>query len=239
MADQIPKRRGRPASGGREAIVAAALQILRDRGIGRLTTREVARLAGVSEASVFYHYTDRAGLLRAVFEAGVRPLQAVGEAGLSGPDRHEVLSRLGRAFEQFLDEVLPVLSAAQSDVELRDALGTYMAQQNLGPHRGVQALGKYLSAEQAAGRVRADIDPRAVALMFVGACTTRAWQRQMLVDNARLPPLDDVIDALDALLEPPSGETSITSAGSDQKCQARPGGRSSRASDAPVPRRSE
>lgn len=205
MPDPPPKRRGRPPSGGREAIIAATLQLLRERGIGRLTTREVAQLAGVSEASVFYHYVDRAGLLKAAFEAGVRPLQEIGEAGLSG-ERRAVLTGVGRTLERFLDEVLPVITASQSDVELRDALGAYMHEHNLGPHRGVQTLGAYLAAEQAAGHIRPDIDPYAVALTFAGACLTRAWQRQMPVGKAPLPSLEEVVDALDALLDPPAME---------------------------------
>jgi hypothetical protein len=40
-----------------------------------------------------------------------------------------------------------VLTAAQSDIELRDTLGAYMYEQDLGPHRGALALGAYLTGE--------------------------------------------------------------------------------------------
>src|SRR6516165_11234624 len=86
----VPKRRGRPPAGGREAILAAALQLLRERGIARVTSREVAALAGVSEASVFYHYKDRAGLLQAVFEQGLEPLRELAvSVGRSESDLHD------------------------------------------------------------------------------------------------------------------------------------------------------
>ena len=65
------RQRGRPTSGGREASLDAGLAILRERGIANLTSREVARRAGVSDASVYYHYEHRAGLLRAVFAHGI------------------------------------------------------------------------------------------------------------------------------------------------------------------------
>jgi AcrR family transcriptional regulator len=198
--ETAPRRRGRPPAGGREAILAAALTLLRERGIARVTSREVAALAGVSEASVFYHYKDRTGLLQAVFEQGLAPLRELAADGLTGTDLHEVLSRLGVALEQFLDQALPVMAAAQSDVALRDAMATYMSNEDLGPHRGVRALGGYLAAEQAAGRVRAGVDPNAVAMMFVGACYTRAAQRQMPAHAAELPALEDVIRATEALL---------------------------------------
>jgi AcrR family transcriptional regulator len=202
---QTPKRRGRPPAGGREAIRAAALQLLRERGIARLNTREVATLAGVSEASVFYHYGDRAGLLMAVFEEGLRPLQAMSEAGaLTGTDVRDVLTRFGAVLERFLYQGLPITTAAQSDSELRDALAAYMKEHDLGSHRGVRAVGDYFAAEQAAGRIRADVDPYAAALMFVGACFTRVSHRLMPVSEVDLPGLEDIITATDVMLRPPS-----------------------------------
>ena len=203
VAHQTPKRRGRPPAGGREAILAAALQVIRERGIARLTAREVASLAGVSEASVFYHYKDRFGLLQAVFEESLRPLKALAEGGVEpGTDPRTVLSLYGHTLEDFLDGVLPVIAAAQSDAELRDSMATYMAEDDLGPHRGVRAIGDYLAAEQAAGRARAGIDPYAIGMMFIGACYTRSSQRQMPMPNTKLPPLEDVIEAMVALLAP-------------------------------------
>ncbi len=204
MTDATAKRRGRPPAGGREAILKAALGLLRERGIARLTTREVAARAGVSEASVFYHYRDRAGLLQAVFEEGLDPLVALKDAGeISGPDRRKVLKRLGEAIEAFLEQALPVLTAAQSDAELADELATYMRVNDLGPHRGVNALGEYLAAQQRDGLIRPDIDPDAVASTFVGTCLMRAFQTSMRLPKRSLPPLSAVIDSLDRMLEPP------------------------------------
>ena len=201
--EPAPKRRGRPPAGGREAILAAALRVIRERGIARLTAREVAVLAGVSEASVFYHYKDRFGLLQAVFEEGLRPLAALADGGVQpGTDPRSVLSLYGRTLEEFLDGVLPLIAAAQSDTELRDAMAAYMAEHDLGPHRGVRAIGDYFAAEQAAGRARAGVDAHAVAMMFIGACYTRSSQRQMPLPSVELPPLDDIVEATVALMAP-------------------------------------
>jgi AcrR family transcriptional regulator len=205
MPERLQRRRGRPPSGGREAIVEATLRLLRERGIARLTTREVARCAGVSEASVFYHYHDRAGLLAAAFAQGLAPLQLLGREGFSGADRRAVLRRFGAALERFLDEVLPVLAAAQADAQLRQALADFMREHRAGPHRGVDALARYLAAEQAAGRARADVDAQVLALSFIGACTTRAMQRHLAAPVGRLPSLERVVEATDAMLSLPPG----------------------------------
>jgi AcrR family transcriptional regulator len=200
MPTDAPRRRGRPPSGQREAILAATLELLRERGIAKLTTREVAARAGVSEASVYYHFGDRVGLLRAVFEAGLQPLEFINRPDIGGRDRRQVLTGAARALDRFFDQVIPVLMAAQSDPELRDALAAYMRERNLGPHRGVEALGGYLAAEQAAGRLDPDVDVEALALMLIGSCFTRVMQRHMLGQARNLPSLERVAAALDQLL---------------------------------------
>jgi AcrR family transcriptional regulator len=204
-AKQSPRRRGRPPSGGREAILEATLELVRERGIARMTTREVAERAGVSEASVFYHYTDRAGLLQALFARGLEPLRELDARGIDAGDRLDVFTRLGTAIEQFLGDALPILLAAQSDTELRDKLAVYMAEQDLGPHRGVQALGAYLTVEQAAGRARREADPEAIAFMLVASSFVRVFQRQIAGDDSPLPSLEDTVSTLDVLLRPDPG----------------------------------
>jgi len=205
MATEPAKRRGRPPSSGREAILDATLTLLRERGVASVTSREVAERAGVSEASVYYHYTDKAGLLRAVFESGLQPLQALTERRIAGEDRHQTLTTLSRAIEQFLDQSLPVIMAAQSDTHLRADLAVYMAEHDLGPHRGVQTLGAYLTAEQVAGRIAADIDPETIAFLLVAASFLRAAQRQIMghTHAEPLPTLEQTLATLDALLHRP------------------------------------
>jgi AcrR family transcriptional regulator len=199
MEDTAPRRRGRPPSGGREAILEATLALLRERGVARLTTRDVAERAGVSEASVYYHYTDKAGLLRAVFEAGLQRLQ---RTTLDGDD---MLTGFGHELETFLEQALPVMTAAQSDAELRDGLAAFMVENDLGPHRGVRTLGAHLAAEQEAGRVRGDIDPEAAALLFVASCLLRVTQRQFLgaAGAPPLPSLERTAETFARLVSPP------------------------------------
>ena len=52
----------------RERLLDAAMKTVRERGIGSLTVKEVASTAGVSTATVHYHFEDLDGLLYGVFE---------------------------------------------------------------------------------------------------------------------------------------------------------------------------
>ncbi|MCL2418084.1 MAG: TetR/AcrR family transcriptional regulator, partial [Conexibacteraceae bacterium] len=99
--DEPPRRRGRPPSGGREAILDATLAVLREDGIANLTSRAVAARAGVSDASVYYHFRDRAGLLQAVFEHGMKPLMFMSGLDPEQLDPPTVIRGACAALEQF------------------------------------------------------------------------------------------------------------------------------------------
>jgi AcrR family transcriptional regulator len=198
MLNDQPKRRGRPPSGAREAILAATLELLREQGIARFTTPDVAARAGVSEASIFYHFRDRAGLLQAVFAEGLRPLQRFNEAGLQGDSPAAVLRGFARTLEEFLDQTLMVIMAAQSDADLRESLAAYMVEHGFGPHRGVQVLARYLRSEQDAGRIRAGVDVEASAALVVSSTFLRSSHRQIMGNQQRpsLPSMQRTIAAV-------------------------------------------
>lgn len=198
---QAPKRRGRPPSGGREALIAAASELLHERGIAQLTTREVAARAGVSEASIFYHFHDRAGLLRAIYEHGMKPLELT-QSPDAGTDLTLAVTRVYAALVKFFEQILPILHAAQADGELCQVVADYVQARDLGPHRGVASLGAFLEAEQRAGRVCASADPAAVALMIIDLAFSHVSRRRLMRDDARLPAPERELRMIVELLEP-------------------------------------
>ncbi|GAA3522636.1 hypothetical protein GCM10022234_18480 [Aeromicrobium panaciterrae] len=190
-----PQRtRGRPPSGGREEILKATHELLRERGMARLTTREVASRAGVSEGSVFYHFDDRFGLLKAVFERSVGPLHL--EEVRHGSDLREVVTTMSESIEAFLTGSLDVLIAAQSDAELRDSLHVYMLENDFGPHRGIAGIGAYLAGQQEAGLVRGDVDPKVVASMIVNDAFQRSCVPKLVGNRKGIQPRTAFIDSL-------------------------------------------
>ncbi len=202
-------RRGRPPAGRREAILRATLDLLGQDGLSRLTTREVARRAGVSEASVFYHFADKAGLLQAAVLAGLEPLKALEPEVLSGSvDRPlaDTLAQFAAAMEAFFARAMPVLAAVQSDAPLRVAFAQRLVEGDNGPHRGVRLVADCLTGLKAQGRVDSGADAEAAAMLVVSTSFLRTWEHQM-AGPGRLPTLperDAVIRSLVALLEPRS-----------------------------------
>jgi AcrR family transcriptional regulator len=213
-----PPRRGRPSAGAREAIMAATLDLLRADGLARLTTREVARRAGVSEASVFYHFGDKVGLLQEAMISGLGPLKALDPEVLSGQaDRPplQVLTDIGLALEAFFDQAMPVFSTMQSDAKLRAAFAARLTEGDRGPHRGVQLVGGYLQALKRAGRGHLDADGDALALMLVGSAFLRAWQGYLAGPATKnpLPSTQQTVRALAALTGLASAPPQTESAG--------------------------
>ena len=101
-----------------------------------------------------------------------------------------------------MSRVLPVLSAVQADVELREYFRDRLGELGLGPHRGVRIVSEYLSEQQKAGAVRSEIEPSAAAMSFASACFLSAYQRHMLGPAARhkLPSLETAVGTLATLL---------------------------------------
>ncbi len=199
-------RRGRPPAIGRDELLSSALAVLRERGVARLTTREVASRANVSEGSIFYHFGDRQALLTAVFHEALRPLFAFKNdmdptlvRTLS--DVRAVLEQYVGAVHTFLDDGLDVLVAAHGDGGLRDEVGAVVAANDFGPHRGVAAMGAYFGALREAGLIAADVDTDAAAYLMVSATFLRSAQPKLFGHSKAIPPMTDVIDVVLRMLE--------------------------------------
>ncbi|WP_076478591.1 TetR/AcrR family transcriptional regulator [Williamsia sterculiae] len=202
-------RRGRPPTTGRDEIISATVAVLRERGIARLTTRQVAAEAGVSEGSIFYHFTDRQGLLKAVFEGALHPLWdykvelgPLAEDELTPDSVRKVLKGFTHLVTEFLDQALDMLFTAQGDAEVRDEVAAFLAANDYGPHRGIAAIGAYLTAAQEAGVVDDGVDPQAVAYLLVSDALMRCAQPKLLAHVHGIPAAGVTFDTVMRLLFP-------------------------------------
>jgi AcrR family transcriptional regulator len=159
---------------------------------------------------VFYHYRDKVGLLQAVVLAGLTPLAEL-DAGMltgqAGQPLAETLQQIGAALEAFLDRVMPMVEALQSDTALRAEFAARLTERDLGPHRGVRLISSHLAKMRERGAVRPDVDTDAAALLLAGGCFLRAWQRHLTGQAAPLPSLDDATTAMARLLAPTPAPT--------------------------------
>ncbi|MEO5875729.1 MAG: helix-turn-helix domain-containing protein [Streptosporangiaceae bacterium] len=186
----------------REKILAAAIQVISERGVVAATTKEIARAAGVSEGSLYNHFSSKTALFGAAIAAvagSIRTamLELAGSVGDNTVEDN--LTRLAAAAVRFYGELLPMTGPALGDPGVLAWLrgggpataGSEAARLG-GPVTGHIALIGYLEAEQAAGRFPADRSAPFFAAALLGACQQTAFLTKLagaeaVAAGARLP----------------------------------------------------
>lgn len=173
------------------ALIGAAVRLIADRGYQRTTLAAIGDEAGYSRGLVTQRFGSKEGLLWAVLD---RLLESWAIRN-AGPRIGELVGI--DALRATLDAYLHVVETAPGSLRayqalLREADGPVPAirdrivELNRGERDAVEG---WLRAGQAAGTVRADIDPRAVAATFLA--TIRGTTTQWLLD-----PTVDLVAAL-------------------------------------------
>lgn len=88
----------------REALLAAALELLDTEGEGAVTVRAVARMAGVSHSAPAHHFGDRDGLIEALKAQVARELGQVLRTSTQGRDAITSSQRIGVAYVRWAIE---------------------------------------------------------------------------------------------------------------------------------------
>lgn len=170
----------------RERIIAAALAVIEEKGIAAATTKLIARTAGVSEGSLYNHFTNRTALIGAAMAelvGGIRHAMIALLHNTGSGTVQDNLAAFADAAIAFYARLLPVTGPVYGDPAMLAQLSRDMPEQGLGPLRGHQGLIRYLTAEQDAGRLPADTSAPYLAAAILGACQQYAFLR-MLVNPA-------------------------------------------------------
>lgn len=159
-----------PGKERRQLIIEAAAKLFSRHGFRGTTTREIARAVGVSEATVFKHFSTKEELYTAIIEAKTQAQQVLGIVGPLADARDDVALLRTLASE--------LIARTQSDPTLMRLLffsaleGHALA--DLFFRRRVQAiddfLGRYIADRVASGAFR-PVDPLQTAWNFIGMVT--------------------------------------------------------------------
>ena len=183
-----PQRNSPGVEETRSRIIAAARALFEHKGTRGTTTREVAELAGVNEATLFRHFGSKRALLEAMREAACNAdvLRSV-LAALPGSDVREDLRAIARyAVDHMLGKrAMMCVSLAE------DAAGTDDSPEWRGPAQLVREVGDYFAARVAVGAMRGD--PLLLGRMFLGMLFSCVIGRKLWESNA---PDEATLDAL-------------------------------------------
>jgi AcrR family transcriptional regulator len=187
--------------GTRERIVEAAEKVMRERGLARTTTKEIARAAGYSEGTLYKHFESKEDLFLAVlaerfpaFVALVEKLPArVGQATV-----RETLEEVANNALAYYGEIVPMAASIFSEPGLLARHREELRKRGAGPQMINETLTSFLEAEKRIGRVREDADPEAAAAMILGACYQRAFFRSYLGEDA---PSEGEVDFVESIVQ--------------------------------------
>lgn len=173
---KIRPTRGRPSR--RSEIIAATEALIRTRGLASTTTRAIAEQAGCSEAALYVHFDNRLALLLAVLEESLPdmllPLKSL-EQSIGSRTPEQNLVQALRAIFAFHERVVPMLCGLFAEPPLLTAYRESLTTRNKGPHGAIGRLEKYISAEQALGRIDKKIDAGTAATMLMASSFFKAF----------------------------------------------------------------
>ncbi|WP_414528279.1 TetR/AcrR family transcriptional regulator [Nodularia chucula] len=172
----------RSSSLTRTRLIEAASQVFASLGVQGATTREIARVAGVNEVTLFRHFASKEQLLKAVIE-NVSALQT---EALAHPE----------AWTYNLDVDLKKYALLYNSMlqAYEDLIRTFIGEAKRHPEAARQIiqdaakplgdkLVAYLEVSQEKGTVRTDFDPQPAVDMFTGMllagmlCRTAKYQQ--------------------------------------------------------------
>jgi AcrR family transcriptional regulator len=178
-------------------LVAKTGELLGDVSLGALTTRQIARHAGVSDGVLYNHFADKSELIIAsLLDRYVRLLETfetraprVGEGTVEAN-----LRAFARALSTLEAEVLLLGAGLLADPALLARFWTEIHRSPFGPERLMEPLRAYLHGERAAGRVSSSLDVNAATTLVFGASAMVALTRR-LSPQAAGSRLDAQLDA--------------------------------------------
>ncbi|RPE37588.1 TetR family transcriptional regulator [Streptomyces sp. Ag109_O5-1] len=153
----------------REAMVAAATELLTESGLEAVTHQAVAARAGVGRATVYRHWPGLLDLRLAALESGMPPLPPMPEelrTATGGDPRTELVHRLSVLAERWDDEqagavLAAILGGSRHDEGMRRLRESLLEQI-------ADALRPAVAAAVARGQLRSDVTPETFAMATAG-----------------------------------------------------------------------
>jgi AcrR family transcriptional regulator len=161
-----------------EKILDAAAKLFAERGYSATTTRLIAERAGVNEVTIFRRFENKAGVLRALGARFAEESTARAMQELPDPENVEatLLAIARNEIEGSIENggvALRLAFDARSVPEVAELLGE-------GPRANLEGLTSYMADRQAAGQLRADLDPQVMAEAFASLTSSFVMYRTVM-----------------------------------------------------------
>ncbi len=150
----------------RAQIVRAAVKLFAERGYARTTTRDIAREAGISEGTIYRHFTSKQDLLSSFIEStALQSLQAQFAARQGSDDEREMLQHLFEERFALAERHRALMKVAIGEALFDPELARAIAKRIAGP--AIALLQSFVGERIRRGRFR-ETDPEIVSRAMVG-----------------------------------------------------------------------
>jgi AcrR family transcriptional regulator len=167
----------------RQRILDAALGLIQQKGIGRVTTREIAMAAGAAEGSLFKNFGDKMGLLTELLSYELPENQAWRAVAIEAPPgQGDLVAGLVLFMERaigYYAAVLPLTAGSLADRELLRRHQALNRERGSGPQLALQATVDCLHGWQEAGHLDREADLYAMAVALCGGALICAYIEQL------------------------------------------------------------
>ena len=163
----------------RDRILFAARDVIARKGKRGATTREIAEVAGVNEATVFRHFGNKSALIVAVAKRSC-PDVAMRDfiATLNGPIEDELLE-IGRKMTSHMEAMIDMIRWSLVESEYENSL---FAQETWRPQTAIRSVFiDYMASRVASGVLSGN--PEELATVFMGMIFARLVARQKFPDT--------------------------------------------------------
>jgi AcrR family transcriptional regulator len=169
-------------SPARQRILDAALDLIRERGIGRVTTKEIALAADAAEGSLFKNFGDKMGLLTELLSYELPEVRAWRAAlAEAPPGQGDLVAALVLFLERaivFYAAALPIVGGSFADRELQRRHQELNRDRRSGPQLALEGCAGYLRGWQQSGQLDKAADPYAMAVALCGGALMCAYIEQ-------------------------------------------------------------
>jgi AcrR family transcriptional regulator len=191
-----------PATALREHLIDTAEKLLTEKQVGAITTREIARAAGVSDGVLYNHFADKHDLILAALIRRYSQALSHFDTGLPKPGTGTVEANLIKYAEAALDLVaraLPMVAGLISEPVLLHRFVAEIHREPLGPERMRQPIADYIADEQRLGRL--DEFPVEAALSLIIGSTLMLGFTELVGGAPRQTVVAAIPDIIHTLLQ--------------------------------------
>lgn len=179
----------------KESIIAAALELFAARGYDATSTAELARMAGVSEGTIFHHFKTKDGvLIHILADMMHRYLEALEDELREAPSGLDAIESLIRFHFRFINEHSRESLVIARDVPAHFMTPEFPARSLIVAYtsRFIELIRSSIERGKADGTIR-EVPVESTVLILRGLLTGTA--RQKLLGSLEVPDLsEDIID---------------------------------------------